>query len=250
MAIHTPSTLDPAKSISPELVLVSPELREAALARGRRFPTPVPRASEPLRRVARDEPVAAIAPATRPGRGLAFPLRAAAGAAVVAAVIVGTVALLSTTRDAPSLEPLTHGRGVATTARGSTSAGTTSRPARERSPHARAATPKKSVVQKTSRPRTARPKRATTATVPPAVRRLARRAERNVLNSPLFFVRLGARGSRFVDPATQLFRSRVSIRCSQLRVGTHLSCIVRRGNASLAVLYLRTSAHSFRLVHR
>jgi hypothetical protein len=184
-------------------------------------------------------------------------------------VILATVALLSTTRDAPTLEPLTHGGGVATTEPGKSSTGTKARPerkrpsharaakpkdttarsARKRPPHTRVATQKGGVVQKRLRP-TPRPKRTTTATAPPPARRLARRAERNVLNSPLFFVRLGARGRRFVDPATQLFRSRVSIRCSQLRVATRLSCVVRRGHASLAVLYLRTSARSFRLVHR
>lgn len=235
--------LDPAEPISPEFVLVSPELREPALARARQFPTAVPRAATPQPGVARAE---AVAPATRPGRGRAFVLGATAGAAVTLAAIV----LLPTTRDAPSLVQLPRdGGGVQTPAPATTSTGTTVRSARERPRRARATTSTTSnVVGKASRPATAQPKRKPTATAPPTARRLARRAERNVLNSPRFFIQLGSRGRRFVDPATRLFRSGVSVRCTRLPDATRLSCIVRRGNASLAVLYLRTSTHSFRLI--
>lgn len=246
--------LDPAEPISPEFVLVSPELREPALARARQFPTAVPRAATPQPGVARAE---AVAPATRPGRGRAFVLGATAGAAVTLAAIV----LLPTTRDAPSLVQLPRdGGGVQTPAPATTSTGTTVRSARERPRRARVAVASRprraraatsttsNVVGKASRPATAQPKRKPTATAPPTARRLARRAERNVLNSPRFFIQLGSRGRRFVDPATRLFRSGVSVRCTRLPDATRLSCIVRRGNASLAVLYLRTSTHSFRLI--
>ena len=116
--------LDPAEPISPEFVLVSPELREPALARARQFPTAVPRAATPQPGVARAE---AVAPATRPGRGRAFVLGATAGAAVTLAAIV----LLPTTRDAPSLVQLPRdGGGVQTPAPATTSTGTTVRSAR------------------------------------------------------------------------------------------------------------------------
>jgi hypothetical protein len=231
-------SLDPTEPISPEAVLVSPELREPALARARQFPTAVPQAATRQPAVAR---VKAVAPATRPRRARALLLSATAGAAVTLAAI----ALLPAARDAPSLVPLPRDGGrVETSAQATTSTGTTAHSTRERLRRARAATSTATSVGDLSPPATAQPKRKPTSTAP----RLALRAERNVLNSPRFFIRLGARGTRFVDPTMRLFRSRVSVRCTPHPDATRLSCVVRRGNASLTVLYLRTNAHSFRLV--
>jgi hypothetical protein len=237
--MSTEPSLDPTEPISPEAVLVSPELREPALARARQFPTGVPRAASRQPAVTRVE---AVAPATRPRRVRVL-LLAAAGAAVTLAA----AALLQAARDATRLVPLPRdGRGVGTSPPATTSPGTTVRPrfTGKRPRHARAATPTATSVGKLSPPATAQPKHEPTSAGP----RMTVRAERNVLDSPRFFIRLGARGRRFVDPATRLFRSRVSVRCTPRPDATRLSCVVRRGGASLTFAYQRTSAHSFRLV--
>lgn len=236
--------LDPAEPITPELVLVSPELRKRALAHARPFPEVVQDAA----RFRTEEPAA---PAARPPRSRIFMLAAAA----VIVAIGATVALLATRRVGPSLERLTRdGGGVATqhTAGAATPAPNTTsiepiRTTRRRRPPTRVVDRASQPKPTTTAPRQAQPAGVATETARPATRRLARRAERDVLNSPQFFLRLGIAGRRFVDPATRLFRAQVSIRCSQPLGATHLSCIVRRGNASLVVLYFRRSAHAFRL---
>lgn len=196
---------------------VAPELREPALARARQFPTAVPRAATRRPAVAQVE---AVPTATRPRRVRAL-LLAAAGAAVTLAA----AALLPAARDATRSVPLPRdGGGVETSAQATTSTGKT--------------------VQVRSTSERTRRARASTSTATG----MTRRAERDVLSSPRFFTGLGARGGRFVDPATRIFRSRVSVRCAPRPDAPRLSCVVRRGNASLTVAYLRTSAHSFRLV--
>jgi len=213
----TEPSLDPTEPISPEAVLVSPELRELALARARQFPTAVPRAATGQPAVVAQ--VESVATATRPRRIRAL-LLAAAGAAVTLAA----AALLPAAQDATRFVPLPRDGGDAeTSAQATKSTGTTA------------------AVRFAGEP----PRRAHAATST-----ATSMTERDVLNSPRFFIGLGARGRHFVDPATRLFRSRVSVRCTPHPDATHLSCVVRRGNASLTVAYLRTSAHSFRLVQR
>jgi hypothetical protein len=200
--------VDPAEPITPELVLVSPELRERAIASARQFP----KAVQDTAGVRPEEPHARLAKR----RSRVFVLAAAA----VILVTGASVAFLSTRRVEPSLERVTRdGGGIAAQPNPTTTA-----------------------------PRQAQPAGVTTETARPTTQRPARRAERDVLNSPQFVLRFGVAGRRFVDPATRLFRAQVSIRCSQPLGATHLSCIVRRGNASLAFLYLRKGAHAFRLV--
>ena len=228
-----------SEPISPELVLVCPELRELALANEREFPAPQPFRPRPPRARAPGRPER-TPPRRRAGRRLVF---AAAAVFVVAAL---AVAPGFTGGERPTLEP--------------------SRPSQ------RAAEPNRQArVPVTQRPRrTGSTPRARTAgashPAPPAKRRsrarsnvfrrtalkLAIEAERNVLQSPRFFLdHGGAAAKALIDPATKLFRPNTTVTCSvtqRRRNGSwERMCRVRRGRVSIRVRYVPTGRSSFRL---
>jgi hypothetical protein len=224
------AAVDPSEPISPELVLVCPELRELALANARAFPAPQPYRPPPRRARAPDRPERR--PRRRKsGRKLVF-----AAAVVVTAL---AVAPAFTGGDRPQPAP--------------------SRPQRADGPHRVAGV---SVTQHPGRSRS-KPRVATTAakskqprrarsTVPRRIAlELSREAERNVLRSPRFFLEYGGAAAALVDPATRLFRADTTIRCSLTRRRRSGSwermCRVRSGDVSIRVRYVPTGRSSFRL---
>jgi hypothetical protein len=224
--------MDPSEPISPELVLVCPELRELALANERRFPAPQPFRPRPAR----------VRAPVRPERGPTR--RRAARRLVFAAAVVGVVAALAvapgfTGGERPTLEP-SRPQHAAAPNRAAT-APVTRRPGRDRSkartetaaPPAKQRSPHRSVV----------PRRTAI--------KLALEAERNVLQSPRFFLEHGGATAAFVDPATKLFRVNTTITCAvtQRRRNGSLErlCSVRRGRVSIRVRYVPTGRNSFRL---
>jgi hypothetical protein len=217
------AAVDPSEPISPELVLVCPELRELALANAREFPAPQPYRPPPAR---------ARAPTRRKsGRKLVL-----AAAVVVTAL---AVAPAFTGGDRPQLAP--------------------SRPQRAAGPHRVAGV---SVTQHPGRSRS-KPRAATAAprskqpsrgrpTVPRRIAlELSREAERNVLRSPRFFLEHGGEAAALVDPATKLFRANTTIRCTvtqRRRNGSwERMCRVRDGVVSIRVRYIPTGRSTFRL---
>jgi hypothetical protein len=84
----------------------------------------------------------------------------------------------------------------------------------------------------------------------PAFRHTKVAAERNVLRSPIFFLRRGGRGATLVDPRTKLFRTNVAVVCSgrkrQHRAHT-FTCVVRYEKVRVRVRYIATGARAFRL---
>jgi hypothetical protein len=99
-------------------------------------------------------------------------------------------------------------------------------PAKQRSPH-RSVVPRRTAIK------------------------LALEAERNVLQSPRFFLEHGRATAAFVDPATKLFRVNTSIACAVTQRRRNGSweriCAVRRGRVSIRVRYIPTGRSSFRL---
>jgi hypothetical protein len=81
--------------------------------------------------------------------------------------------------------------------------------------------------------------------------KLAREAERNVLQSPRFFLEQGGAAAALVDPATKLFRANTTIRCSvteRRRSGSwERMCTVGGGGVSIRVRYVPTGRGTFRL---
>ena len=228
------TAVDPSEPISPELVLVCPELREFALANAREFPAPQPYRPPPRR-------------ARTPDRPERSPTRRKAGRKLVfaAAVVVTAIAVAPafTGGDRPQLEP--------------------SRPQRAAGPNRAASVP---VTQRPGRNRS-KPRAANVngAPPPPAKQRsrerstvprrtalkLSREAERNVLRAPRFFLEHGGMAAALVDPATKLFRANTTIRCSVTQRRRNGSwerlCRVRRGGVSIRVRYVPTGRSSFRL---
>jgi hypothetical protein len=207
--------MDPSEPISPELVLVCPELRELALANAREFPAPQPFRPPPRAR-APDRPER-TATRRKAARRLVF---AAAAVSVVAAL---AVAPGFTGGERPTLEP--------------------SRPQRAAPPNREASVPVTQPAGRSrSKPRTL-PRRAALE--------LAREAERNVLRSPRFFLARGGAAAALVDPATKLFRANTTIGCTvtqRRRNGSwERMCRVRRGGVSIRVRYVPTGRSSFRL---
>jgi hypothetical protein len=81
--------------------------------------------------------------------------------------------------------------------------------------------------------------------------KLAREAERNVLQSPRFFLDHGGAAAALIDPATKLFRPNTTVTCSVTQRRRNGSweriCRVRRGRVSIRVRYVPTGRSSFRL---
>jgi hypothetical protein len=226
--------MDVSEPISPELVLVCPELRELALANAREFPAPQPYRPQPAR---------ARAP-ERPQR--TPPRRRAAARLVLAAAVVFVLAALAvapgfTGGGRPTLEPR--------------------RPKRAAAPNREATVP---VSQRPDRSRSKRKPRAETAVTPakqPSPHRsvvprrtaleLEREAEQNVLRSPRFFLEQGGAAAALVDPATKLFRANTTVTCSVTQRRHNGSwermCSVRHGRVSIRVRYVPTGRSSFRL---
>jgi hypothetical protein len=222
---------DVSDPISPELVLVCPELREHALANAREFPAP-----QPYR-----PPIRARAP-DRPERGPTR--RRVVQRLVFAAAAVFVLAALAvapgfTGGERPTLEPSRPQRAAGP----KRVAGVTVTPHPGRSrPKRRDATAAKPAKQH-SAPRSVVPRRPDP--------KLARQAERNVLRSPRFFLEQGGAAAALVDQATKLFRANTTIMCSvpeHRRDGSwDRMCTVRRGGVSVRVRYVPTGRSSFRL---
>jgi hypothetical protein len=234
--------LDPSEPISPELVLVCPELRDLALARAREFPAPQPFRPPRARASVPDSPERA------PIR------RRAGGTLLIAAAAVFVLAALAvasgfTGGEGPQLAP--------------------NRPQRAAGPNRE---PRLPVPQRPARnhpkpraPTTGIRSNGSADAPPPAKQRgrarvvmprqtalkLALEAERNVLRSPQFFLELGGEGASFVDPATKFFRPNTTISCSVTRRRRNDSwervCTLRRGRVSLRVRYIPAGRSSFRL---
>jgi hypothetical protein len=206
------AALDPSEPISPELVLVCPELRELALANEREFPAPQPFRPQSARARAPERPQ------RTPTRRKAAP-RLIFAAAAVFVVAVLAVAPGFTGGERPTLEP--------------------SQPQRASAPNRAAPAP----VTQRSRRRSVVPRRTAL--------RLARETERNVLRSPRFFLERGGAAAFLVDPATKLFRPNTTISCSVTQRRRNGSwerlCSVRRGRVSIRVRYVPTGRSSFRL---
>jgi hypothetical protein len=234
------AAVDPSEPISPELVLVCPELRELALANAREFPAPQPFRPPPVRARAPDRPERT--PTRRKaGRKLVF-----AAAVVVTAI---AVAPAFTGGDRPQLEPGRPQRAAGPQRQPNVPV--RQRPGRSRSkPSAATAGGKSSgstapaaPAKQRSRDRSRVPRRAALE--------LSREAERNVLRSPRFFLERGGAAAALVDPATKLFRANTTIRCTVIprrRNGSwERMCRVRRGGVSIRVRYVPTGRSSFRL---
>jgi hypothetical protein len=223
--------MDLSEPISPELVLVCPELRELAFERAREFPAPRPFAAPPTRVRAPDR-----APRTSTRGRTAWRL-------VFAAAAVGLLAALAvapgfTGGERPTLEP--------------------SPPRRAAAPNREATPP---VTQRAGRKR---PKPRTQTTATPAKQpgrhrsplssrialELARKAERDVLRSPRFFLAQDGAAATLVDPATKLFRPNTTISCSVSRRRNGFwerICRVSRGRVLVRVRYIPTGRSSYRL---
>jgi hypothetical protein len=224
--------MDPSEPISPELVLVCPELREFALANAREFPAPQPFRPRPARARAPDRPQRTR---TR---------RTAARRLVFAAVVVSVVAALAvapgfTGGERPTLEP-SRPQPAAAPNRAATRP-VTQRPGRNRS-QPRTETAATSAKQRSRHP-SPMPRRTAI--------KLALEAERNMLQSPRFFLEHGGATAAFVDPATKLFRVNTTITCAVTQRRRNGSwerlCSVRRGRVSIRVRYVPTGRSSFRL---
>jgi hypothetical protein len=279
-----PADIDPSEPISPELVLVSPELRELALACARTFPTAQsvrtqptpPLGPEPLR-VAPAAPLAHSlptlpAPAEPEPREVAptswtaqqlptmpAPLREPLpGDEVVARsnrrikIALAAAALIIVTIIAAGPGLTRQRPTLVQSERRQSTAGLTTHPQRERRTKARAsATRKRSARSSPSPTSRASPPAGRVSTAPrpgPGTSRLERQAERNVLKSPGFFLEHAGSGAALVDPATKLFHVNTTIKCSATAPGQRvLVCRARRGRISVRLRYIVTGRKSFRL---
>jgi hypothetical protein len=241
----TTPVLSPAEPVSPELVLVSPELREAALARLREFPsaarTPV---EERLWRYQELRPSSAR-PARR-GRRVAVVATAIAGAVVAAAALGQAIA-----GDGPRQSE----RSPSAPREGGTAPTPAPVPPPVRAPTRRAGDRAKTPGE-TKRP-SAKPRHegrergraGVAAGSSPLHSRV--QAERNVLQSPRFFLTSGRRAAVVVDAATGIFRTNTRVSCAAsppAAAQAHVFvCSVRHGKTRLRVRYTATGKKSFRL---
>jgi hypothetical protein len=254
-----PTDIDPSEPISPELVLVSPELREFALASARTFPTAqsvrtqstLPPGPEPL-------DVAPAAPLAHSLRTLPAPPEPERRDVVVArrnrraklAVAAAALIIVTIIAAAPGLRSQVP--TFVQSGRRQSTAGLTDHRQRERRTKARiSATRKRSARSSpspTSRPSPPAKRGSPAPRSRPGTFRLERKAERNVLKSPGFFLEHGGSGAALVDPATKLFHVNTTIKCSATAPGKRvLVCRVRRGRISVRLRYIVTGRKSFRL---
>jgi hypothetical protein len=234
--------VDPREPISPELVLVSPELRELAFARLDESP-PAPRTP----RVGPRSPAPAMyapAPAVqRLGRWVATAAAVVVGALVTAAALTPTIAgdapvepTVSTLRRSSDASP----PPVAPTP--TTQRGVTRPPARAGATHGTG-------PQTTAMPRPG--SHAPIAAQQPGPTHSSIEAERNVLRSPAFFRASGRRSATVIDSVTGVFRTNTTVACvagppSRKRAHVFL-CVVRHGSVTVRVRYIATGRKSFRL---
>ena len=231
------SAIDPGETISPELVLVSPDLREFALANAPTFPTakpfrtPAPQAREPHRPEKQ---------AIRSGPGRKFVV----GATAIIVVTVIAVASILKGEGQGQRESSPLRREAARTTDAHPEAGVTaSRRRATRRSEARAgrtqARSHGNIAPSSSTKRRGREAAA--------AGRLKIEAERNVLRSPRFFLENGGAGS-IVDRATGVFRANTTVRCSRaVQQASTLLCRIRRGRVVLRFRYIALGRKSFRL---
>jgi hypothetical protein len=239
LRLHNAAAVHPSEPISPELVLVCPELREHALANEREFPAPQPYRPRPARARPPNRPER-TPPRRRAGRRLVF---AAAAVFVIAAL---AVAPGFTGGERPTLEPSPPQRVAGTHRQASVPVTRHRHPGRNRSkPHTTTAGTGHPAppVKSGSRDHSKVP-RATAL-------ELAVEAERNVLQSPRFFFDQGGAAAALIDPATKLFRANTRVTCSVTQRRRNGSwdrlCSVHRGPVSIRVRYVPTGRSSFRL---
>jgi hypothetical protein len=260
-----PADIDPSEPISPELVLVSPELREFALARARTFPTAQSVRTQPTPPPGPEPREVHTAPTADRLRTLPAPLREPKRGDVVVArrnrrikLAVAAAALIMVTILASAPGLTSQGPTFVQSEPRQSTAGLTNHGHRERTAKARASTTQKrsarsSGAARSSASPTTRPspsgKLGSPAAPPrPGASRLEPEAERNVLKSPGFFLEHGGIGAALVDPATKLFRVNTTIKCSATAPGHGLLvCRVRRGRISVRLRYIATGGKSFRL---
>jgi hypothetical protein len=225
---------DLSEPISPELVLVCPELREFALANAREFPAPQPFRPPPIGARAPDRPER-TPKRRKSGRKPVF-----AAAVVVTAIAVGPA---FTAGDRPQLERSRPQRAAGPDRVAGVSV--TQRPERNlskpRTANVKDAPARRAKRRSRDRPRVSRR----------VVLELERKAERNVLRSPRFFLARGGAAAALVDRATKLFRANTTSRCTVTKRRRNGSwegmCRVRRGSVSIRVRYVATGRSSFRL---
>jgi hypothetical protein len=220
------SAIDPGETISPELVLVSPDLREFALANAPTFPT-----AKPFRTPA--------AQAREPDRPEQPPMRSGSGRKfVVGATAIVVVAVIA----------------VASILKGGGQGQRESHPLRQEAARPTGARPEAGVAERTQArshgniaPSSSTKRRGRDAA---AAGRLKIEAERNVLRSPRFFLENGGAGS-IVDQATGVFRANTTARCSRAvqrhKGASTLLCRIRRGRVVIRFRYIALGRKSFRL---
>jgi hypothetical protein len=244
--------------MSPELVLVSPELRDFAVARARTFPTAQsirtrptpPPAPEPLA-------VATAAPMAHSLRTQPAPMREPDRSDVVVSrrnrrvkLAVAAAALMVATIIAAAPELRSQGPTFVKSERRQGTAGRTDHRQRERRTKARASATRKRSARSSALPasRPSPPAKGGSTTPSRGTSRLKLEAERNVLKSPGFFLEHGGSGAALVDPATKLFHVNTTIKCDAATPGLRvLVCRVRRGRISVRLRYIVTGRKSFRL---
>ncbi len=275
--------------LSPELVLVCPELRELALER----PSPVPRLlagpeSHPHRNI-RTRLEATPHPPSRPPAPYPLPsgrparvelptgplrqrpprirgtpvLTLSRSAATIVALAVIALAVLSNGLFRFHTGPPKHGASSSTTAsaiQARPKAGGTAHPAKhEQQPSRRAATHgiRRPRVHRAQSPHGAGSMNAGRSLAPVASpappTHFEVEAERNVLASPGFFLRRAA-ATKLVDQATRLFRPGTAVICSTGSPDRHrahiFECAVRRSHVTVRLRYIATGPSSFRLLPR
>ena len=236
------SAIDPGETISPELVLVSPDLREFALANAPTFPTakpfrtPAPQAREPHRPEKQ---------AIRSGPGRKFVV----GATAIVVVTVIAVASILKGGGQGQRESSPLRREAARTTDAHPEAGVTAsrRRATRRSETRAARTQARSHGNIAPSSSTKRHGREAAAAGRLSDLHLKIEAERNVLRSPRFFLENGGAGS-IVDRATGVFRANTTVRCSRsVQRASTLLCRIRRGRVVLRFRYIALGRKSFRL---
>jgi hypothetical protein len=285
---QTARVMDPdlQEPLSPELVLVCPELREFALTRDSQVPPPPRRpgglATPPIpirsastsphtsRQSARPflpsgtpRPTTVFSPnVPRPvPRQRTTVRKLSRSVATIAALAVVALAVLPHSPfRLPIDSPKERGSSVTSASVGqptNTVTGATSPTKRtHRTPDPagkRATVPARVRHARSPRPAgsTAPSPGASAGASPTAPTHSETEAERHVLASPGFFHRL-AGGGELVDRATRLFRPNASVRCSTRSPKRHrahtFDCTVRRGRVAFHVRYIATGPTSFRLL--